>query len=151
MLVLPWATAGSPYMTLLAIDLLVAALFAVSLHFIMGPGGMHSFGHAAYFGLAAYGAALLDDNGQSVLDQGTGAADYLTWLAALDDAPGTFVDSDYGMLLDRFKKGEFAFLVDGPYQQFFRLWRGGGDQGGAVRRADAEGPRPRSAPATKTT
>jgi branched-chain amino acid transport system permease protein len=25
----------------------------------MGPGGMHSFGHAAYFGLGAYGAALL--------------------------------------------------------------------------------------------
>jgi branched-chain amino acid transport system permease protein len=33
-------------------------LFATSLHFIMGPGGMHSFGHAAYFGLGAYGAAL---------------------------------------------------------------------------------------------
>jgi branched-chain amino acid transport system permease protein len=29
------------------------------LHFIMGPAGMHSFGHAAYFGLGAYGAALL--------------------------------------------------------------------------------------------
>jgi branched-chain amino acid transport system permease protein len=28
------------------------------LHFIMGPGGMHSFGHAASFGLGAYGAAL---------------------------------------------------------------------------------------------
>jgi branched-chain amino acid transport system permease protein len=40
------------------IDLLVAALFAASLHFIMGPAGMHSFGHAAYFGLGAYGAAL---------------------------------------------------------------------------------------------
>jgi branched-chain amino acid transport system permease protein len=34
-------------------------LFAASLHFIMGPAGMHSFGHAAYFGLGAYGAALL--------------------------------------------------------------------------------------------
>jgi branched-chain amino acid transport system permease protein len=34
-------------------------LFATSLHFIMGPGGMHSFGHAAYFGLGAYGAGLL--------------------------------------------------------------------------------------------
>jgi branched-chain amino acid transport system permease protein len=34
-------------------------LFATSLHFIMGPGGMHSFGHAAYFGLGAYGTALL--------------------------------------------------------------------------------------------
>jgi branched-chain amino acid transport system permease protein len=37
----------------------VAVLFATSLHFIMGPAGMHSFGHAAYFGLGAYGAALL--------------------------------------------------------------------------------------------
>jgi len=38
---------------------LIAVLFATSLHFIMGPGGMHSFGHAAYFGLGAYGAALM--------------------------------------------------------------------------------------------
>lgn len=43
----------------LAIEMLIAALFAASLHFIMGPGGMVSFGHAAYFGLGAYGAALL--------------------------------------------------------------------------------------------
>ncbi|HET6599259.1 MAG TPA: branched-chain amino acid ABC transporter permease, partial [Burkholderiaceae bacterium] len=55
----PVATAGYPYLTVLAIDLLTAALFAASLHFIMGPAGMHSFGHAAYFGLGAYGAALL--------------------------------------------------------------------------------------------
>ena len=39
-------------------EVLVFALFAASLHFIMGPGGMPSFGHAAYFGLGAYGAAL---------------------------------------------------------------------------------------------
>ena len=56
---LPLASEASSYAIVLGIDLLVAALFAVSLHFIMGPGGMHSFGHAAYFGLAAYGAALL--------------------------------------------------------------------------------------------
>jgi branched-chain amino acid transport system permease protein len=59
LIVLPMATTGSPYLTVLAIDLLTAALFATSLHFIMGPAGMHSFGHAAYFGLGAYGAALL--------------------------------------------------------------------------------------------
>ena len=59
LLVLPMVTAGSPYVTVLAIDLLTAALFAASLHFIMGPAGMHSFGHAAYFGLGAYAAALL--------------------------------------------------------------------------------------------
>ena len=55
----PLLTRQSPYLTVLAIDLLTAALFAASLHFIMGPGSMHSFGHAAYFGLGAYGAAIL--------------------------------------------------------------------------------------------
>jgi branched-chain amino acid transport system permease protein len=55
----PFLTVSSPYLTVLAIDLLTAALFATSLHFLMGPAGMHSFGHAAYFGLGAYGAALL--------------------------------------------------------------------------------------------
>ena len=56
---MPSFTTQSPYLTVLSIDLLVAVLFAVSLHFIMGPAGMHSFGHAAYFGLGAYAAALL--------------------------------------------------------------------------------------------
>lgn len=58
LLALPLFHGGFPYVLVLGIDLLVAALFAASLHFIMGPGGMHSFGHAAYFGLGAYGAAL---------------------------------------------------------------------------------------------
>ena len=39
-------------------DMAAMVLFAASLHFIMGPGGMASFGHAAYFGAGAYGAAL---------------------------------------------------------------------------------------------
>jgi len=54
---LPALTSG--YALILLSDILVFALFAVSLHFIMGPGGMPSFGHAAYFGLGAYGAGLL--------------------------------------------------------------------------------------------
>jgi branched-chain amino acid transport system permease protein len=56
---LPLAGSYSPYAVVLGIDVLIAVLFATSLHFIMGPGGMHSFGHAAYFGLGAYAAALL--------------------------------------------------------------------------------------------
>jgi len=59
LLSLPFLAQGSPYVVVLAIDVLIAIIFATSLHFIMGPGGMHSFGHAAYFGLGAYGAALL--------------------------------------------------------------------------------------------
>ncbi|MBI2715438.1 MAG: ABC transporter permease [Rhizobiales bacterium] len=59
LLCLPLLAQSSPYLLILGIDVLIAVLFATSLHFIMGPGGMHSFGHAAYFGLGAYGAALL--------------------------------------------------------------------------------------------
>src|SRR5215470_13794962 len=58
LLLLPLASKTSPYALVLGIDVLIAILFATSLHFIMGPGGMHSFGHAAYFGLGAYGALL---------------------------------------------------------------------------------------------
>ena len=59
LLALPLLAQTSPYVLVLATDVLIAVIFATSLHFIMGPGGMHSFGHAAYFGLGAYGAALL--------------------------------------------------------------------------------------------
>lgn len=59
LVLLPLLASGAPYAIVLSIDLMIAALFAASLHFIMGPAGMHSFGHAAYFGLGAYGAALL--------------------------------------------------------------------------------------------
>ncbi len=36
----------------------ISVLFAASLHFAMGPGGMPSFGHAAWFGIGAYAAGL---------------------------------------------------------------------------------------------
>ncbi|HUL91512.1 MAG TPA: ABC transporter permease [Burkholderiales bacterium] len=54
---LPLLTGG--YALVLCIDIFVFALFAASLHFILGAGGMVSFGHAAYLGLGAYGAGLL--------------------------------------------------------------------------------------------
>ena len=58
LIALPLFARTSPYALVLGVDVLIAVLFAASLHFIMGPGGMASFGHAAYFGLGAYGAAL---------------------------------------------------------------------------------------------
>lgn len=42
----------------LLVEVLAFSLFAGSLQLLMGSGGMVSFGHAAYFGLGAYGAAL---------------------------------------------------------------------------------------------
>ncbi|MGB3291038.1 MAG: ABC transporter permease [Burkholderiaceae bacterium] len=56
---LPSLSGVLPYVPVLAQDMLIAVLFAVSLHFMMGLGGMPSFGHAAYFGIGAYAAALL--------------------------------------------------------------------------------------------
>lgn len=58
LIALPILTSQKPYTTVLAIDMLIAVMFAASLHMIMGPAGMHSFGHAAYFGLGAYGAGF---------------------------------------------------------------------------------------------
>ena len=54
----PWFTGSDAYSVVLWTDIFIAALLATSLYFIMGPGGMNSFGHAAYFGLGSYGAAI---------------------------------------------------------------------------------------------
>jgi branched-chain amino acid transport system permease protein len=55
--VLPWVLARHQLSIL--VDLLIFGLFAMSLDLIMGYTGMVSFGHAAYFGLGAYGSALV--------------------------------------------------------------------------------------------
>ena len=55
----PVAALQWPYFGILLTEILIAALFAASLHFLTGLAGMTSFGHAAWFGLGAYGAALL--------------------------------------------------------------------------------------------
>jgi len=46
------------YFLKVAIEILIFALFAFSLQLLIGVGGLVSFGHAAFFGLGAYGAAL---------------------------------------------------------------------------------------------
>ena len=47
-----------PWLLAIATEAAIAVLFAASLHFMMGPGGMPSFGHAAWFGIGAYAAGL---------------------------------------------------------------------------------------------
>jgi branched-chain amino acid transport system permease protein len=49
---------AGPFVLSVLTEALVAMLFAASLHAMMGPGGMVSFGHAAWFGIGAYAAAL---------------------------------------------------------------------------------------------
>ena len=59
--------AADDYAVVLATDILVAALFAASLQFLLGTGGMTSFGHAAYFGVGAYAAAIAAKAGAPML------------------------------------------------------------------------------------
>ncbi|MGH8703928.1 MAG: ABC transporter permease [Burkholderiales bacterium] len=79
---LPLAGAGG-YTLVLLTDILVFALFAVSLHFITGPAGLASFGHAAYFGLGAYGAGLLLVRGGAPMELALALAPFAAGLGAL--------------------------------------------------------------------
>ncbi len=49
----------SPYDLGHAVQMMIFALFAMSLDLLIGYGGMPSLGHAAYFGIAAYTTGLL--------------------------------------------------------------------------------------------
>ncbi len=46
------------YLIGVATEVLIFMLYAASLHFLFAGGGLVSFGHAAYFGLGSYGAAV---------------------------------------------------------------------------------------------
>ena len=50
---------GSRYYTFVATDVVILALFAVSLNVLLGYTGLVSFGHAAYFGIGAYTTGIL--------------------------------------------------------------------------------------------
>ena len=52
------AWTGGPYWQALAADALILMIFGISLQAMMALGGLVSFGHAAFFALGAYGAAL---------------------------------------------------------------------------------------------
>ncbi len=54
---------GDSYAPILAADILIATLFTASLRLLTGTGGIASFGHAAFFGIGAYAAALAATHG----------------------------------------------------------------------------------------
>ena len=55
---LPWWT-GGVYYTNLASQILISALFALSLNLLVGYAGLTSLGHAGYLGISAYASAWL--------------------------------------------------------------------------------------------
>jgi branched-chain amino acid transport system permease protein len=87
LLVLLPAVAGDFYVNL-ASQILIAAIFALSLNLLVGYGGMTSLGHASYLGVAAYISALLT----SRYGWGHGAA------AAISIASTTVMASLFGLI-----------------------------------------------------
>ncbi len=77
--------------------------------------GIYTNFYHLFWAIPAYGGALFAENGRVVLDQSSGTADFLDWLLRAQETPGIFTALDYGMLMDRFKKEEFALFVDGPW------------------------------------
>ncbi|HYZ64177.1 MAG TPA: ABC transporter permease [Acetobacteraceae bacterium] len=71
-----------PYALSVLTEMLILVLFAASLHFMMGPGGMPSFGHAAWFGIGAYAAGLLTRDAGASMVAGLIAAPVAACLAA---------------------------------------------------------------------
>lgn len=74
---------GSTFNQVLATDIMIFCLFAASLHFLLGLGGLVSFGHAAYFGGGAYVSALLVTHAESPMEMAFILAPIGAGLAAL--------------------------------------------------------------------
>ena len=68
---------------ILITEIAIFALASMSLYFIMGPGGMLSFGHAAFFGGGAYAAALMVHYVQTPMELALFMAPLLIGLLAL--------------------------------------------------------------------
>ena len=116
-------------------DLIDLALASPS----QGVGIYTNFYHL-FWGIPAYGGRLFDEDGRVVLEHTTGAADFLEWLLRANDTPGIFVALDYGMLMDRFKKEEFALFIDGPWSIGELRQRFGADLGVTPLPAGPAGP-----------
>jgi branched-chain amino acid transport system permease protein len=71
------------FFLVLLIEIAIVALFATSFNLLMGYGGMVSFGHAAYFALGAYTAALLVKKGGVPMLLALPVAPVVAGLAAL--------------------------------------------------------------------
>jgi branched-chain amino acid transport system permease protein len=118
-----WMAALGGY-TELATRIVVMGLAAMSLNFLLGFTGVLSFGHAAYFGLGAYGAAM------AIKYLGLGTIPAI----ALGVAVATFAAMAIGALICRRRGVYFAMVTIAFGQVFYFLafrWNSvtGGDDG----------------------
>lgn len=64
----------------------------------------------AFWGVAAFGGRLMDDEHRVVLDQG-GFANWLEWLKHAREAPGMLLDSNREILRARFLAGDAVYYI----------------------------------------
>jgi branched-chain amino acid transport system permease protein len=112
------------YWQSLAADMLILMIFGVSLQAMMALGGLVSFGHAAFFALGAYGAALAHSH--------WGAS--LPWALAAGCAAALMVAALFGAVVVRSSGVYLAMLSLALAQVLWALtsqWTGltGGDNG----------------------
>jgi branched-chain amino acid transport system permease protein len=124
LLTLPWWMRAVGGYTALGTRVVVLGLAAMGLNFLLGHTGVLSFGHAAYFGLGTYGAAM--------------TLRYLapsTWLAILVGlAAGTAAAALIGALIVKLRGVYFAMVTIAFGQVFYFVafrWNAltGGDDG----------------------
>src|SRR5262245_44846747 len=78
----PWLI-GNEFYVNMATQVLIYALFALSINMMLGFGGMVSLGHAGYLGLAGYALILLVTNGFDQLSSAILALMFSTAMAGL--------------------------------------------------------------------
>jgi branched-chain amino acid transport system permease protein len=112
------------FLVVVMTEIAIVALFATAFNLLMGFGGMVSFGHAAYFALGAYGAALLVTKASWPMLLGLAAAPFVAAAGALF----------FGFFIVRLTHTYFAMLSLAFAQIVFTVvfkWKGltGGDDG----------------------
>ncbi len=115
----------SPYLLYLAAKILIFAIFAMGLNYILGYAGLVSMGHAAFFGTAVYVTAFLTVH--------YGMESF--WLVALSGIlAAVFMAALFGLFIVHLSGAYFLLITLGLSQLLFSIvwkWRAltGGDDG----------------------
>lgn len=112
-----------PTHSLIATEILVLALFALSLDLVLGYAGVVSLGHAAFFGVGAYGAALFAKHVMPDPLVGLAFAMGLSALLGLVTSPLILRGSDLTRLMVTLGVASVLYELANRFDQ----WTGGAD------------------------
>ncbi|MDN5788609.1 branched-chain amino acid ABC transporter permease, partial [Pseudorhodobacter sp.] len=143
LMALPFTTEmfGQPAMLSLATRVIIYSIAAASLNFILGYGGMISFGHAAFFGIGAYSVGILfaHSSGEPMFGLIPGSTQMLVTLPVAILASGA-VAAIIGALSLRTGGVQFIMITLAFAQMLFfffvSLTPYGGEDGLMIRRAN---------------